>query len=395
MVMTDQRAKGHNRYVAIIGDANDPGCHGGIAHGFVAAGRDGGFIDGGCSLDLGWMPAARNRWRAGRLMRLCRPVGYQYSRDFLTRAEAKILPDLGGAEVISLSQHFPTAASVIGAGGKISYYLDATAAQLTSGRGLDVRLPSDVRAGLLRTERANYAAAGWIIFWAWFAADSAIDECGADADRVRVVLPGANLDLPGDWSFESPPGRPGVDRPMVLGFVGKDWRRKGLPVVVAIRDELSRRGWEVEVAAAGEAPADLRNRPGVRFAGFIDKTADPAAYPRFLARCDLGCLFSRREALGLSILEFLRAGVPVAGYAVEGPAETIPPDAGFRFSPGDSVPAMADRIESTLTDEAALPTMRRRARALSPHLTWQRCVGEFQRIWAGESFEPFQLVAGR
>ena len=36
----------------------------------------------------------------------------------------------------------------------------------------------------------------------------------------------------------------------------------------------------------------------------------------------------------MSVLEFLRAGVPVAGYAVEGPAETLPPDAGLRFAAG-------------------------------------------------------------
>ena len=107
----------------------------------------------------------------------------------------------------------------------------------------------------------------------------------------------------------------------------------------------------------------------------------------------MGCLFSSREALGLSVLEFLRAGVPVAGYAAEGPAETLPPGAGVRLPRGRAPRCgIADGLEALLTDPARLPAARRRAAELSPLLTWDRCLDEFQRLWAGERFEPFRLV---
>ena len=57
-----------------------------------------------------------------------------------------------------------------------------------------------------------------------------------------------------------------------------------------------------------------------------------------------GCLFSKHEAYGVSILEFLRLGVPVAGFLHEGIADTIPPDAGFGFPKGASANAVAEPI---------------------------------------------------
>src|SRR5690606_21783522 len=116
------------------------------------------------------------------------------------------------------------------------------------------------------------------------------------------------------------------------------------PLLASVRDELERRGWKTRILVAGEAPPELRRAPGIEFAGFLDKGQDSEAFLRLLTRCDLGCLFSEREALGISTLEFLRAGVPVAGFAHEGMADTLPPDAGFRFSPGAAPSEIADEF---------------------------------------------------
>ncbi|CAD72657.1 glycosyltransferase family 4 protein [Rhodopirellula baltica] len=383
-----------NRSVLAIGDVESPSCHGGIPHAFLNAARHGEFAQRGGRIRLNEFKARRISWTVNRMIRGHRMGGYQYSSAFLQHAENAVKELIKG-DVISFSQHFPRAQTVRDAGGSITYYLDATAAQLTSGRGLDVRLPNDIRQTLLDIERQNYSLADRIVFRSRWAADSAIKDCGASPTKVHVVLPGANLDLPEDWSFLAPTGRPGFDRPAVLGFVGKDWKRKGLPLICDVRDELERRGLPAIVRAAGTIPDSIGQRSGVDLSGYIDKKSDPTAYPRFLSECDLGCLFSSREALGFSIIEFLRAGVPVIGFAAEGPAETIPSDAGLRFSPENDVLTIADAVESLLRDESRMCDFRRAAQEHSFSLTWDRCIAEFKRLWAGKELVPFRLVSSK
>jgi glycosyltransferase involved in cell wall biosynthesis len=384
------------RSVAVVGDVADPCAWSGIPYHFWRAGRRAGFISDPVRLDVAAMTWPRRRWAAGRLVNGRRPSGFQYSQAFLNRAEAQIPRELLAGEIISFSQHFPRAEAVRRAGGRISYYIDATFASLSSGRGLNLRLPPDVVERTRRLERDNYEAADRVVTMARWTADSVIHDCGINADRVCTILPGANLELPDGWR---PPwrevGQPGRDRPFVLGFVGKDWRRKGLPFLCDARDELANRGWSVVVRAAGAAPAEFASRPGVEVIGYLDKRAGCEAFVDFLASCDVGCLFSEREALGISTLEFLRVGVPVAGYAIEGPADTLPPDAGFRFAAGTPSQAIAERLEAYLKNESEQAAFEAAARACSAALTWDRCVGEFERVWAGENSELFRLVPSR
>ena len=287
-----------NRRIVAVGDAAEPGVFSGIPHALLTAGRRNGFLAAAAPLPLGWYRRTRLRWAAGRLLRGRAPVGFQYSPAFLNRAERALPAGTLGGTLLSNSQHFPRAASVRAAGGAIDYYLDATAAQLTSGRGLDVRLPADMRRFLLETERANFAAAGRVVTMSRWTARSAVEECGADPAKVTAILPGANLDLPDDWQFAAAPGAAGVDRPAVLGFVGKDWARKGLPVLCDARDELARRGVPAVVRAAGYAPKALARRAGVEFVGFLDKRRDPAALPAVPRRLRRGLPVQRPGGAG-------------------------------------------------------------------------------------------------
>jgi glycosyltransferase involved in cell wall biosynthesis len=335
----------------------------------------------------------RRFWAAARAMRGRWPAGFQYSEAFLERAEAQIPRAQLAGEVISFNQHFPRAATVRRAGGRITYYIDATFAALSSGRGLNLKLPSDVVAAARALERENYALADRVVAMAGWTTTSAIQECGVSPQKAYTVLPGANLELPETWRPPDPlPGRMGRERPFVLGFVGKDWRRKGLAVVCDVRDSLAKRGWNAVVRAAGNAPPELRSREGMEFHGSIDKSTHQQGFVKFLASCDVGCLFSDREAFGISTLEFLRTGVPVAGYAIEGPAETLPQDAGFRFRAGTPTDEIAEILAAYLDDETAHASMRDAAARYSPLLTWDRCVGEFERIWAGDCFSPFRVA---
>lgn len=382
-----------NRYVAAVGDAADPQAWSGIPYYFWRAATQRGFAGGALRLQLGKMAWPRRAWAVGRALRARWPSGFQYSTAFLERAESQIPAAQLAGEVISFNQHFPRAATVRRAGGRITYYIDATFAALSSGRGLDLRLPNDVVTAARTLERENYALADRVVAMAGWTTTSAIEECGVSPQKAYTVLPGANLELSDTWTPPEPlPGRMGRERPFVLGFVGKDWRRKGLAVVCDIRDSLVKRGWKVVVRAVGNAPRELCSRAGIEFLGHIDKRNNQEGFVKFLTSCDLGCLFSDREALGISTLEFLRTGIPVAGYAIQGPAETLPHDAGFRFRAGTPTDEIAGILAAYLEDETAQASMRDAVARYSPLLTWDRCAAEFERIWAGDCFSPFRIL---
>lgn len=368
--------------IAAVGDVTDVNCWSGIPFHFWQAARAAGFADVPWRLNLEKMRWPRRFWNLARVVRGKSPGGFQYSPAFFQRAATQIPTELFHSEIISFHQHFPLAQDVLTAGGVLNHYLDATFAALTSNRGLDLRLPPDVVAHGRELERDNFAASRRVLTMARWTAESVIEDCGVAAEKVFTILPGANLDLPADDpGAVTPPGRAGKERPFILGFVGQDWCRKGLPFLVEVRDELVRRGWNTLVQAAGAAPEELARRDGVRFVGRIGKRDGSGEFLKFLRQCDLGCLFSTNEALGISTLEFLRAGVPVAGFAHQGLADTVPPDAGFRFPLHASASAVADELETYLRDEARQEDFRRCAGLWSPLLTWERCVREMMELW--------------
>ncbi len=382
------------RSIAAVGDVADLRSWSGIPFHFRQAAQAAGFADEPWRVDLGRVTWQRWVWNATQALS-GGGRGFQYSKWFLRLIEGQIPEALWSSEIITFNQHFPRASSVRRKGGLLYHYLDAPFAALATGRGLDLRLPPRIVAHACQLERENFAGSQRVIFMARWAAEFARQECGVPATKVHVILPGANLTLPPDWSFPRPESRPGRERPFTLGFVGKDWRRKGLPLVLKVRDELVRRGWMTQIMAAGDAPAELQRADGVKFVGYIDKQKDSGAFLRFLSACDLGCLFSEREAFGISTLEFLRAGVPVAGFAHEGQADALPPDAGFRFATGASIEHIADVLEGYLQDEGRQARFRANAQRWSPLVTWERCIGEFQELWERGTMEkPVQPWLG-
>jgi glycosyltransferase involved in cell wall biosynthesis len=383
-----------DKTIAAVGDVSDVNCWSGIPFHFWQSARATGFATESWRVDLQQISWQRWFWNLGGIFR-GGTGGFQYSTWFLELAERQIPPALMTSEAITFNQHFPRGTTVISAGGSLNHYLDAPFVALATGRGLDLRLPRRIVAEACDLERANYAASRRIVTMARWAAEVIIKECDTPATKVFTILPGANLELPEDWSFRVPDGRAGRERDFVMGFVGKDWRRKGLPLLLEVRDELARRGWRVMVRAAGNAPVELHHKQGVSFAGFIDKRTKAADFLNFLAGCDIGCLFSEREAFGISTLEFLRAGVPVVGFAHEGLADSLPPDAGFRFDIEANAMTIADKFEVYLNDEAKQHQFRKNAQQWSGVVTWARCVREFQELWAiGKVTNPVQPWRG-
>ena len=371
------------RSIAALGDVTDMRCWSGIPYYFSKAASAAGFATIPWQLDLSKLRGPRLAWNLGRLLRGHRPGGFQYSAAFRRIAHKQIPRHYFATEVITFHSHFPAADVVVEAGGRLNHYVDATFISLSSGKGLVPRLPPDVVERARQEERANYAVSDRVIAMARWTAESLVQDCGVNPAKVTTILPGANFEVDDEIWLNRPRqrGRPGRDRDFVLGFIGMDWRRKGLPFLVGVRDELGRRGYKVLVLAMGTASNEIKQHQGVRHVGVIDKQRETQQFLAFLTQCDVGCLFSSNEALGISTLEFLRAGVPVAGFAHQGLADTIPPDAGFRFPLMATLSDVADAFDNYLSDVSRQERFCDNARKWSPLVTWERCLREVEEFW--------------
>ena len=136
----------------------------------------------------------------------------------------------------------------------------------------------DYGAGHVGVQRASCAGASGlcsrqaVITMSEWAADSVRRDYGIAAERVHVVPGGANLDeqalalLP---CVDLPP-EPSLQKPLRLGFLGKEWERKGGPFVLSLAEALVRIGIPAVVRAIGPSVQALR-QPLLQPLGFISK----------------------------------------------------------------------------------------------------------------------------
>lgn len=366
--------------IAAIGDAGDVNCWSGIPHHFGDAARRRGEPARPWRLDMPSFAVSRRWWNARRMLTGRGRGGYQYSASFRNKALATIPDHLKTGRVLSFNQHFPPVEAVCSRGGRVCFYLDATFPLLLERYGLKRSISWDAAEQALADERRAFTAGEWLVFFQRWSADSAVRDCGASPEKVRVICPGANLALPADWLVSDLFIPPGPGRPLVLGFVGKDWKRKGLPFLLEVSRLLRARGLSTVVRCAGGGPDPLPDDASIENWGFIDKRQEPGRFLDFLRGCDFGCLFSHAEASSIAVLEFLHAGIPAAGFVVDGMTDLFPPEASLRFEPGTSADAIATQLWQVITASGKMNALREGARAWSPLLTWDRCVREWQEL---------------
>ena len=382
----------HRRSIAALGDVLDPNCFGGAPWQFFQESKRRGFAHEAWRVDLARLRRKRLRWNAGRLLRARRPGGFQFTsagrKAALDCADRSLL----ATDVISFHQIVPPFDEVARAGGILNFNIDATYKQLFPAYGIDRSLSKSVIREVLGYEREAFNSARRIVVSQAWTLRSVIDDYGVAAEKCAVILPAPNYAVyPG--VRPEPKGAAGRDRPFVIGFIGKDWRRKGLKIVVDVARILRRIGWKVRIQAIGFRPDECPFRDEVECLGFIDKRTQ---FGPFLHGCDVGCLFSSAEAMGSAVLEFLGVGVPVAGFTVNGLKYVLPAEAGFRFGPDSSPDQIASAFDEYLRDAPKQEAFRSCAADLASMLTWGRCIEEFEELWrTGRVGNPFTLWRGK
>jgi glycosyltransferase involved in cell wall biosynthesis len=181
-------------------------------------------------------------------------------------------------------------------------------------------------------------------------------------------------------------------KPLRLGFIGKDWKRKNLPFLLDIAESLHARGLDVEVAAAGFDPVFGPKNPLLRSVGFIDKHRNLTEFIAFVRSCHFLCLFSHAEAFGISNREALRLGVPVLARDVGGIRDAVPRDCGRLFEPTASADEIADVIAEYVADCDRYRALRAHVAERSGEFTWDAAVQKMIEIWAGSKAHSYAVV---
>ena len=371
--------------LACLGDSGHPDTWSSTPYHLLQAGRAHGVLREGLALDPGALSLRRLAWNAAQVLRGGGHGGYQFSVDVLERLWAGRRGSLQNRSVLNQFQLFPP--SIVADASIAKYfYVDGTLKQLFEYYGH--RSGRRIKADAMRREREGYHAARAVVAMSRFAAASLIDDYGVPADRVHVVVPGANFDAAAyaRWSEGAEQPRPlGGDRPLRLLFVGKDWRRKGLDRLLRALRIARGRGLSAELRVIGcdpaSLPGELREIQGVEWCGFISRAAEGERLFRLMAECDVGCLLSRQEFSAIVLREYLALGLVVVGPDTGGCRDLMLDDASVAVSPTASDDEIADALvrvsDPTLFDRIKQAAWRSRGTA-----TWDAAVARLGDIVA-------------
>ena len=377
------------RFYTLIGDPRQVNLRGGSAYFFLQAAAQQEFCIDGISLypeQLTWL-----RWIWNGLQWLKtrgQYGGFQYSPLFLNQLLSQA--QLDRSEPLEIISRFPLLPLNPPTHWRITYHIDATLKQNFEDYGTGKRVSYSIQQQAIAQEQVQYQQAERVIGMSRWAADSVVQDYGISPQKVHIIGAGANLDetrlsssltdVPADFH------RAG-DRfsPLRLGFIGKDWKRKGLHYILEVADCLHQRQIPVEVVVIGATADQLPPHPRLRSLGFISKAIQMDQFVAAVRSFHFGCLFSSVEALGISNLECLRLGVPVLGRNIGGIPETIPGGLGHLFEVNDPPEKIANILAEYVMQPETYWALRQQVQARSQEVTWATTVQRFIDVWEGST----------
>jgi len=380
------------RAVAVIGDANDINCWSNIPYFFLQAGKHLNFFQAGLKLHPEQQKFQRLLWNLAAPLRGERTGGFQFSRsaneDLFERAGME-----GIGEIVSHFQLFPPHDLCRKKAITFSHYLDLPLPSLFEDYGVGKRIGRRTAQRALACERDQYAAARFVVCMSSWAARQVVERCGVPAQKVHVIIPGANLPesampVHETESLELGAAPDGKRIPLRIAFVGKDALRKGLDRLVEGARSLRRRGYRTIVRVIGPHENLFPHDAEVEHVGFINKLHEPLRLLRELQSCHMGALPSYQEAFGIAALEYLRCGLPSLITSVGGLGDSIPPECGVILSADCTGEDIADALENLLKNPEQLQRLREQARLKASYASWNRTIQDFIHLWEGSHRVP-------
>ena len=155
-----------------------------------------------------------------------------------------------------------------------------------------------------------------------------------------------------------------------IGFVGKEWKRKGLPLAVEIVAQLRRKRPELELWVVGPDAQEVQHlfagwEGGYRLLGWRSDDA-------YLRELDVLLHPARAEPYGMVISEAMAACVPVVVSDLCGAAAQVSAQSGQVLSLADSVATWEAAVEKELLRTSPTPLFVR---------SWRQVAEEFVAIY--------------
>ncbi len=224
----------------------------------------------------------------------------------------------------------------------------------------------DYGRGWYAREAAVYRGASVIATFSENAARSLVRHYGVDPARIHVTGAGANV---------FPAEAPRRDDGNTILFVGRDWRRKGGPVLVEAFARVRRALPRARLLVAGP-----RERPALPPGAFYLGPVPFAELPALFAQATVFALPTLREPFGLAYLDAMACGLPCVGTRVEAVPEIVAEgDTGLIVPAGDPE-ALATALARLLRDPARARAMGGRGRArVGARFTWRHVAERLER----------------
>ncbi len=226
-----------------------------------------------------------------------------------------------------------------------------------------------------RAARAGVQRAARVIAVSEYSRRGAIDQAGAEPDRVDVVPEGVDATrfTPGD-------GSTAPQRPYIL-FVGALEPRKDVPSLIAAYDEL-RSPHELVLTGppawgtrAVENAIAQAHKDSIRRTGYVTEDEKIDLY----RHASVFVYPSIAEGVGLPVLEAMACGTPVVTTTGSAPEE-VAGDAALLVPPRD-VGALRDAIARVIDDAELAQTLRRRGTARAACYTWEAAATSTIEVW--------------
>lgn len=149
--------------------------------------------------------------------------------------------------------------------------------------------------------------------------------------------------------FRADPGGTPPRLVMVARFAPQKDHRTLLRALAELRDH----AWELDLIGDGPLMAEMESLAAtLRLGGRVHFLGQRMDVDQILARAQISLLVTNWEGLPLSILEAMRAGLPVVASSVGGIAESVSDGETGYLVPRGNVDLLRDRIGRLLTDPA-------------------------------------------
>ena len=373
------------RKLLCLGNPNDINVASGTPYYILKYGKDLGLISDPIELDLPRNKIRKYIWNAKQYFKTGKYGGYQYSDEFLSDYQIKFTKKekKTSQNIYILSHHpflplYPWPDNIF-----VDFYIDATNKQIFNDYGVGATIDEKFKSKVILREKESYKSANKIICMCKWAEDSVINDYGIDPNKVHTVVGGPNLDekFIRENVQQFCPNEPTESNPLVIGFIGKDWERKGGKFALEIVKELNNRGIFSILKVIGVPKKNIPNNSFIEYLGFIDKNKDLKKFAKEIKSMHFSTLFSIQEASPRSNLESLRLGVPILSHDIGGIRSTFSQVAyGNLFKPYPSTKEVVNWIVSQINPYITYCSKRKLLQKFSKEINWEKEILKIKEI---------------